>query len=85
MTTLYTLRPVTDQPSTEKLSTGADGSKYRDPQPDNMQGVRDLGMLKPKRNISVEFLPSGVRKLLSSLSIRVRGEGGHEGNKVLWA
>ena len=36
------------QPSSVTLPPAADGNKYRDPQPDNMQRVRDLGTLSPK-------------------------------------
>lgn len=33
-------RSVPAQPSSEKLHLGAEGNKYRDPQPDNMQSER---------------------------------------------
>jgi hypothetical protein len=36
------------QPSSEKLSPAVDGNKYRDPQRDGMQRVRDLGILSLK-------------------------------------
>ena len=36
-----------DQSSSEKLLTTV-GTKYKDPQADNMQRVKDLGTLRPK-------------------------------------
>ena len=35
------------QPSSERLPPAADGSRYRDPQLDNVQRVRDLGTVGP--------------------------------------
>ena len=37
------------QPSPEKLPHSADGNKYRDPQPDIIQRVRDLGTFSPNK------------------------------------
>jgi hypothetical protein len=36
------------QTSPEKLPPAADGNKYRDPQPDIIQTVKDYGILGPK-------------------------------------
>ena len=41
----------------------ADGSKYRDQQPDSMQRVRNLRILSPKRDVSIKSAPSGFREL----------------------
>ena len=64
ITICYTHRSYQDlaQPSSEKLPPAADGNKYRDPQPDIMQRVRDLGTLRPKRNVTISFLASGLSK-----------------------
>ena len=43
--------------SSEKLPPAIDGSKYRDPEPDITQRVRDLVALSPKRDISIKSLP----------------------------
>lgn len=62
----------------------ADGSKYRDQQPDSMQRVRNLRILSPKRDVSIkshappnpglrEPCGRGVRK-----GLRTKGEGGHQ-------
>jgi hypothetical protein len=61
MTFCYTHQCVT-QPSSEKLPPEADGNKYRNPQMDNVQNVRDLGTLSPKWNVFTKSLPSGLRK-----------------------
>jgi hypothetical protein len=44
------------------LPLAADGNNYRDPQPDIMQRVRDFGILGPKLDISIKFLPSWIRE-----------------------
>ena len=43
------------QPSSEKLPPAAGGNKYRDPQSDMMQRVKDLGTLSPKWDIPIKF------------------------------
>lgn len=51
------------QPPSEKLPPVADGKKYRDPQPDHMQRVRDLGTLSSKRDVSIKSLPSELKEI----------------------
>ena len=51
------------QLSTEELPPAAEGNKYRDPQPDTRQRVRDLGTKSPKLCVSIKSLPSGLRAL----------------------
>lgn len=70
------------QPSSEKCPPAADGNKYRDPQPDNVQRVRDPGILSSKWNVSIRSLPSGLRRGGGN-PVSSRGDGGHQGNKVL--
>jgi hypothetical protein len=41
----------------EKLPPAAGGNKYRDPLPDIMQRVRNLGIHIPKRGIFIKSLP----------------------------
>jgi hypothetical protein len=43
------------------LPFAADRNKYRDPQPDIMQRVKDLGTLSPKWDVIIKSLPSGLR------------------------
>lgn len=47
-----------DQPSSEKLPLTKDKSKYREPQPDNMQRVKYLGTLNTKQDVFFKSLPS---------------------------
>ena len=47
--------------SLEKLPHAADENKYRDPQPDIAQRVRDLGTLSPFWNFSIKSFPSELR------------------------
>ena len=43
------------------LTAAAYQKKYRDPQPDTKQGVRDFGTFRnTKWNVSIKSLPSGV-------------------------
>lgn len=57
-TDLYLAQPISD-----KLPPATDENKYRDPQPDNMQRVKDLGTLSPKMEGSIKFFLAGTRKL----------------------
>jgi hypothetical protein len=50
------------QPSSQKLPSAADGNKYRDSRPDIMKRIKDLGPLSPKRDISIQTLPTGLRE-----------------------
>lgn len=50
------------QPSSEKLPPAPDKNIYRDPQPDNMKKVRDLGTLSSKLDISIKCLYSGMSR-----------------------
>lgn len=47
--------------SLEMLPPPADRKKYRDPQPDLIQRVRDLGALSPKRDVFIKSLALGLR------------------------
>ena len=51
------------QPSSKKPLPAARGNKYRDPQPDIMQRMGDLGAHSLKRNVSIKSLPSGLWEL----------------------
>lgn len=56
------------------------------PQPDIMQGVRDLGMLSPEGDVSIKAFPSGFRELCRRggvKRVRGRGNGGPQENKTL--
>jgi hypothetical protein len=44
------------------LPPAADGNKYRDPQANIMQSVRDLGTLISKWTVSIKSLPSRLRE-----------------------
>lgn len=44
-------------PSSETLPPEANGSKYRDTQPDNMQKMKDLATLSPKWDIPIKYYP----------------------------
>lgn len=44
--------------SSEKLPPATLGSKYKDPQPDAMQRVRDVGTLIHKLDVFIKSLPS---------------------------
>ena len=58
---IFSLDQRLAQPSSEKL-LGTNGNKYRDPQLDNVQKVRGLGTLSPKRDVSIKSLPPGLRE-----------------------
>lgn len=67
----------------QEVST-ANGEKKRDPQPDNMQRVRETGTLNPNCVVSIKSLP--LRAQGTMLKRRQKGcksrDGGHQGNKV---
>jgi hypothetical protein len=46
----------------EQFSSTVDGNRYRNPQLDSKQIVRDLGTLGPKWDVSINFHPSLLRK-----------------------
>jgi hypothetical protein len=46
--------------------------------------VRDLVVLSPKREVSINSLPSGLRDLADRRSVRARGNGRHQGNKAFF-
>lgn len=61
-------------------------NKYRDPQPDNMQRVRNLVKLSPKWQSSIKPLCSGFREPCrreGRKSIRSREDDGHLGNRTI--
>ena len=63
MTFYYTHRSVLCSAIIRELPPTANGNKYRDPRPDIMQRLRDLGTLWPKWDVSIKSLPSGFREL----------------------
>ena len=76
-------------PDTVQVSTvgvcPADGNKYRDPHPDNVQTVRELGTFSPGWEVSIKSLPSGIRELCGRggrKNVQARGDGGHQRNKA---
>jgi hypothetical protein len=73
------------QQSPEKLPSTIHGNKYRDPQPDDIQRVRNFGALIPKLDVFIKSFPSGFRQPRGRegrKSVRARGEGGHQDNSV---
>jgi hypothetical protein len=73
------------QPSSEKLPPAADRDRYRDPQPYNMQKVRDLETLSPKLDLSIKSFPLEPREPNSRGSrkcARARGDHRHQENKT---
>ena len=73
------------QLSAEELPPAGDGSKYRDPQPDIMQRMRDLRTLHPKGDFSIKSLSSELREACGRggrKSVRARGNRGHHENKA---
>lgn len=49
------------QLSSEKLPPTSNWNKYRDPLTDIIQRINVLGTLSHKRDVSVKFLPLGLR------------------------
>jgi hypothetical protein len=78
-------RSVPSQPSSEEPPPAADWNKYRDPQPDMTQRVRDLGTLSSKWDVSIKSLPLGPRGLCGRGGRRrVRARGSEGQDEVLW-
>lgn len=74
------------QPSSEKLPPATDGNKYRDPQPDYMQRVKDLRTLSPKQNVSIKSFRLELREPHGKGGRkcgRALGDGEHQENKAL--
>lgn len=76
-------------PATVQVSTigvcPAGGNKYRDPHPDNVQTVRELGTFSSGWEVSIKSLPSGIRELRGRggrKNVQARGDGGHQRNKA---
>lgn len=73
------------QASPEKLPLAIHGDKYRAPQSDNIEGVRDFGALSSKLDVLIKSFPSGFRQPLrrkGRRSLRARGEGRYQANSV---
>lgn len=69
--------------SSEKLSPTADGNKFGDPQPDDIQRMRDLGMLRPNSPSNPSSPGSGnPAEEEKEKLVRARGGGDHHGNKA---
>ena len=63
MRVCYTHRPVPCSAILREASSCSRQEQYRDPQPDNVQSVRDLGTSSPKPNVSIKSLPSRLKEL----------------------
>jgi hypothetical protein len=63
-----------------------DGSKYRDPQPDNVQSLWDLGTLSPIWDVSIKSLLSPFRDFFRRIgrkSIRaIEGDRRYQQNQA---
>ncbi|KAL6090570.1 hypothetical protein STEG23_009419, partial [Scotinomys teguina] len=57
------------QTSSERLPPAADGNKYRDAQPDNVQSMRDLGTLSPTRCLDMHEIPWRSERVLDPLEM----------------
>ena len=69
------------QLSLEKLPPAADGSKYRDPQPDIIQILRDFATLSRRWDIAIKSLPAELgepQRKGGRKNGRARGDGGHK-------
>lgn len=55
------------QPLPKKLPPSADRNKYRDPQPDFTQRVRNLGTGSPEKDVSIKSLPRAQESFRSGL------------------
>lgn len=55
MTLCYSNRSVPWQPSSEELPPAVDENKHREPQPDIMQTVGNLGTSNPRWNVCIKF------------------------------
>jgi hypothetical protein len=55
----------------QKQFSAADGNKYKHPQTENLEKLRDLGMVSPKWYVSIKFLPLRFRKLYRYGVVRV--------------
>lgn len=65
--------------------TTVDRKKYRDPQPINVEGVRDLGTLSHKCDVLIKSLPPRFRELCGRgdrKSVSTREDAHHRGNKA---
>lgn len=64
-----------------KLSCSRTGRTW----PDTRQRVSDLGMLRPKWDLSIQSLPSGLKTPHARegrKSLRSRRDGGHQGDRA---
>lgn len=50
------------QPSSEMLPPAVEGNKYRDPQLDSVQSIKNLGKLSPKWIVFIKSLLLGFRE-----------------------
>ena len=75
------------QASSQNLLPATDRNKYRDPQPDTTQRVRDLGTLSPKWMSLPNASPQSSGNRREDEAERVltaRRDRGHQDNKTLW-
>lgn len=75
---LYPYQCPAQPSSSEKLPLTVDGNKYRDPQLDNLQRKRGFGTPRPKWNVVIKPLPSGLMELCG------RGDGKIVGAREDW-
>jgi hypothetical protein len=64
----------------QKLASASNGNKYRDPQPNIMQRMRDFGTLSPKGDAGIKSLHLGVGEPCRKggrKHIRARSDGEH--------
>lgn len=72
--------------SAGQLPSAADGNTYRVPQPDIAESKGDLGILSPKWNVFVKYIPSELREPVGRgfrKSLRARSDRGHQEKKAL--
>jgi hypothetical protein len=55
VTSILLIEQCLPQLPSEECPPAADGNKYRDPHPDTMQRVRELGTLIPKWNVLIKY------------------------------
>ena len=57
------------------------GGQIQRPTAQAMQRMEDLRTLRPKRDVSIKSLPSGLKRMLQKRrqkELRVKGDGGHQ-------
>lgn len=86
MTFHYTYKSESCSVITREASLKIYENKYKDPELDNMQRVRNLGTLCPKWVVFIKPLPSGGRELCNKGGIKIlraRNDRCYQGNNIL--